>query len=380
MPELGRARKRRFVVVTVALTLMACEAMSYAGQRILVRRGIIYQPPGAETVHEIFRYTPDPRLGWPSPERLGRDERDRSGSRVIPSFPDPDGDSCASAYGDSFTWGSEVTADIAWANVLSKILNCRVSNFGVGGYGTDQAYLRFTSNERDHAKVVLIGYFAENLIRNVIQYQAFLYPARGFRLKPRFVLDNGALKLLPYPRLSEREYQAMTEDPARFLTDDYLTLGGPTGTLKAGFPFTLSMLRSLRNFRIQAQLRRESFWAPFYRKEHPSHALEITTLILQAFDRDVKKAGRTPVVVMFPWVIDLREYQQHKTWSYQPLIDNLRSSGIDVLNLGEGLAAHLGGRSVCGMYVACASHLTQEGNEATARLIADYLRGRRLTD
>jgi hypothetical protein len=367
-------------VVSLAVTLIALEGIAYVGQGILVRRGVIYRPRSEDAIREIYRYKPDPRLGWPSPERFGTGEMDRSGSRLNPSFPDPDLDSCVSAYGDSFTWGAKVTAEIAWANVLSKMLNCRVSNFGVEGYGTDQSYLRFKYNGRDKAKVVLIGYFAENLIRNVIQYQGFLYPrGRGFRLKPRFVLENGALKLVPYPQLSEREYQVMTVDPARFLKHDYLLPGGPAGTVKAGFPYTLSIMRSFGNFRIRAQLRGESFWAAFYRKGHPSQALEITTLILQAFDREVKLAGRTPVVVMFPWVLDLRDYQKNKTWAYQPLIDNLRSSGVDVLNLGEGLAEHLGSRSACAVYAACeGSHFNQEGNEVTARLIAEHLRSRNL--
>ena len=139
MPEPRFKTNRRFVVVLLAVTLIALEGVSYIGQGMLVRRGVIYEPPGEDAIREFYRYPPDPRLGWPSPERFGTDERDRSGSRLIPSFPDPDLDACASAYGDSFTWGLEATADTAWANVLSRMLNCRVSNFGVGGYGTDQS-------------------------------------------------------------------------------------------------------------------------------------------------------------------------------------------------------------------------------------------------
>ena len=370
---------RRFVVVLLAITFTALEGISYIGQRILVGKGIFYQPLSEYWIREAYRYKPDPRLGWPSPERIGTGEFDRSGSRVIPSFPDPEQESCVSTYGDSFTWGSDVTAEFAWSNVLSKMLDCRVSNFGVGGYGTDQAYLRFKYNDRDKAKIVLLGYTSENLVRNVIQFYDFLYPVLAFSLKPRFILENGALKLVAFPQLSVDEYRAMTLDPAKFLKYDYLLPGGPAGTVRAGFPFTLSLLKALGNYRIQAQLRGESFWTDFYRAEHPSQALKITTMIMQSFDRDAKTAGKTLIVIMFPWTNDLGEYQKHKNWIYQPLIDELRSKGIDVFNIGEGLVKHLGKRSPCDLNFGCvASHFNHEGNEVVARLIAEYLKDRNL--
>ena len=56
---------------------------------------------------------------WPSVIRcsaglhltaFGTGEYDASGSRIVPAFPDPAGDSCAALFGDSFTWGDEVHA------------------------------------------------------------------------------------------------------------------------------------------------------------------------------------------------------------------------------------------------------------------------------
>jgi len=64
-------------------------------------------------------------------------------------------------YGDSFTEGSGVDPEHAWSNVLSQLLHCRVANFGVSGYGTDQAYMRFLNNQRDPARVVVLGFLSE---------------------------------------------------------------------------------------------------------------------------------------------------------------------------------------------------------------------------
>jgi hypothetical protein len=183
------------------------------------------------------------------------------------------------------------------------------------------------------------------------------------------------LKLIPFPQLSDDEYSAMVRDPARFLRYDYLLPGGPAGTSIAGFPHTISLVRVLGNYRVRAQLAGEPFWSAFYQVEHPSQALEITTLIMESFSRDARQAGKTPIVVMLPWVQDLRIYQKNKTWVYQPLIDRLRERGIDVLNTGDGLADHLGPGSACDLYTACVgSHFNREGNEVTAKLIAEYLK------
>jgi hypothetical protein len=368
-----------FTAIAVAIVVTLLETVSYFGQGYLASRGIIYEPPQGSRLRDILKLRPDPRLGWPSPELFGKGDYDRSGSRVNPSFSDPDQEACVSAYGDSFTWGAEVPNDAAWSNVLSTLLHCRVANFGVGGYGTDQAYLRFTYNERDRAKVVILGYFSENLVRNVNQFRLFLYRDNGYGLKPRFILENGTLKLVPLPSLSAEEYVAMTRHPGSVLVHDYFLPGGPSGTTQSGFPFTISLLRTFANYRIRSQLSREPFWAAFYGRGHPSQALEVTSSIMQSFHRDARLSGRTPVIVFFPFTLDLRNYQKNKIWTYQPLLDDLHAHGIDALNIGEGLADHLGGKDPCSLFTECdRGHFNRETNAVTAKLIAQYLSSRHL--
>jgi hypothetical protein len=198
-------------------------------------------------------------------------------------------------------------------------------------------------------------------------------------LKPRFILENGLLKLVPFPSLSAEEYVAMTRHPERVLAHDYFMPGGPSGTTQSGFPFTVSLLKTYANYRIRSQLLREPFWAEFYRRGHPSQALEVTSSIMQSFHRDAQVAGRTPVIVFFPFTLDLRNYQKNKTWFYQPLLDDLHAHGIDALNIGEGLADHLGGKDPCSLFTECdRGHFNRETNALTAQLIARYLSSRHL--
>ena len=47
-----------------------------------------------------------------------------------------------STYGDSFTFCDQVCDDETWQYYLSDLTKSNVINFGVGGYGTDQAFIR----------------------------------------------------------------------------------------------------------------------------------------------------------------------------------------------------------------------------------------------
>ena len=49
-----------------------------------------------------------------------------------------------------------------------------VLNLGVGGYGTDQAFLKYKLTQKNlDADMVLIGYMTENCNRNVNTYRPF---------------------------------------------------------------------------------------------------------------------------------------------------------------------------------------------------------------
>lgn len=276
------------------------EGISYMGEVYLVKRGIAYKQKQGKG-YDDYLLRSNPLLGWPSPESYGKGKYDSLGSRIIPAFPDPNDEPCVSLYGDSYTWGSEVLPEYAWGNVLSKLLNCRVSNFAVGGYGTDQSFLRFRSNEQDQAKIVILCHSAENIVRNVTQFFNQIYGSDVFGLKPRFIIDEtGSLKLVPIPRFSRDQYGRMLNSPERFLEKDCLVPGGPLGTYKAGFPFSLSVLRAFNHFRVKARLAGEPFWASFYEYDHPSQGLQITALIIKSFYQEARRRGKIPIVALIP--------------------------------------------------------------------------------
>jgi hypothetical protein len=140
----------------------------------------------------------DPVLGWPTMSQLASSMHDESGARPNPSIPYP-AEPCVAAFGDSFIYSTEATDEQAWSNRLSELLDCRVANFGVGGYGTDQAYLRMQKLGFGPARVVFIGFFPSNIARNVNRARGWLRATGGLLPKPRFLATEEGVALARLP-------------------------------------------------------------------------------------------------------------------------------------------------------------------------------------
>ncbi len=103
-------------------------------------------------------------------------------------------------YGDSFTYCANARDDCTWQTFLAKRLNQNVLNFGVGGYGTDQAVLKHELQNQIHTKIVMLCILPENINRVVNIYRPFYTYNDPLKLtKPIFVKKGGKLILVPNP-------------------------------------------------------------------------------------------------------------------------------------------------------------------------------------
>jgi hypothetical protein len=105
--------------------------------------------------------------------------------------------------GDSFTFGLEVRYEETWGHQLERALGSEVQvlNFGVDGYGVDQADLRY---ERDalswRPDVVILGVINDDLRRTMGVYAFLSFPGGEIPFsKPRFVVRGDGLALLNVP-------------------------------------------------------------------------------------------------------------------------------------------------------------------------------------
>ena len=156
--------------ISFLVFVLTAEAGSFLAVKYLQQRGIFYSPHEDLSDYESYLGRRHPVLGWI--ELLTSEARVLpDGSRYSPAVPDGEKQpSCVSLYGDSFVWADEVDDAHAWGNLLVDRLGCRVANFGVRAYGTDQSYLRYlNSAPTDNSQVVVLGHFTENVLRNVTQ-------------------------------------------------------------------------------------------------------------------------------------------------------------------------------------------------------------------
>jgi hypothetical protein len=342
---------------------------------------LFYIPPNiSPNEYEHYLSVRDPNLGWPSP-LSNAENLDATGARISPAFSAP-GTECVSLYGDSFTFGSEVNNEQAWGNLLALELGCRVANFGVGGYGTDQSVLRFSENTKDNSSIVILGIFADNVLRNVNQYRYFLTGGEKLGLKPRFVLRDNILTVSPLPKLSYSEFRNAVSNPQNsiwqhefFLPDtDY----GPTIWR---FPYTLSLTRLLlsKKFRSLAvdAVRHVPSWIDFYKEGHPSRALETTMAIIEQFKKVADSRGKSALVILFPTPASFTTFKNTKLSVFDPLVNGLQKKGISVVDLTKDFAAHLQERNFCDIVTihdACVGHFNPEGNRMVAAIVAHYIR------
>jgi len=120
-------------------------------------------------------------------------------------------------FGDSFTFGDESPLDETWgarleADLVARGVPAEVLNFGVNGYGLDQAWLRWQDlGRRFRPDVVVLGLQSENALRALNVFRPLYFAHTETPLtKPRYVLRGDALDVVNRPALApERVVDAL---------------------------------------------------------------------------------------------------------------------------------------------------------------------------
>jgi len=370
-------KKIKFFLITLCLVLICLEAYSYFAVLYLNKKGLIYQKPQVR-MEEWKEYLNkrDAILGWRY--IYYRNDYDSSGSRIIPAFPNPDSqDPYVSLYGDSFIFGAEVSNGDACSNVLAKLLGRRVSNYGVCGYGTDQSYLSFYHHASDKSRIVILGYLIENITRNINRYRYLLNPAKEYKLgfKPRFIMGhNQQIELIPLPELNYAGLNKVTGSPEKYLRYEYFAPNRDTRKYKAGFPFTISLIRiQMKEIFAKSRQPGKNYYEDFYQPGHSSEALEVTTGIFSEFYFLAKKRGQLPIIIMIPGYSDFLYYAKNNSWIHNILVERLIKSNMAVIDAGPEMVKRLKGKSYKELFLNPGGHYNTRGNQLLAEIIYEGL-------
>ena len=369
-------------LIIFIIVLIVVETGSYILVELVVspRAGfLLYElPKFDEAEFDTYLKVRDPHLGWPSKTALSSKQYDSSGSRPVPAFPAP-GNECITLYGDSFVYGSEVLDQEAWGNILSQRVRCRVGNFGVPGYGTDQSFLRFKENVGDTAPISILGIFPHNILRNVNQYRYLLAPSEKsiFGFKPRFVLEEGRLRLIPLPAPGFLDLRLSSNDMPQMLPHEAFLPGNGVGPVpNKGFPYSLVALNLFLNERVKSWVLRKPSWENFAQPGHASGALEITATVVKDFVAECNKRKKQCFVLTLPTPSSYKKFKTTGVLSLESLAKKLTELGIPTLNFESYLSEQLGEGSICELLVnipGCTGHFNPKGNEMLAEFLSLHI-------
>ena len=277
-------------------------------------------------------------------------------------------------FGDSFTFCDEVKAEASYQAQLEGLDPAlEVLNFGVSGYGTDQAWLRYQRLGRGlGAEVVCLGLMLENIGRNVNRYRPLWATFTGVCVtKPRFVLAaDGALVLVPQPYSSREELHAAIADGsvlARVAEHEYWLSRPyvPTGELSA-------LVRLACGFLAYRERSPARLW-----RAPESEPFRVTLALLEGFHRQALADGvRLAPVLLFPSKEDLRDYALSSRPYWNALFDELARRGIPYVDLIAPLVERVRelGEDPWTKSLYMGGHLSRAGNAIVARELLAWIR------
>ena len=355
---MGLSRRRGlFIGIGLLLIFIAVEIQSYAFGKLSIANGNsfqFYQP-------KVFDLSPEQLANENTAGPLGwQSNAPRPQSSEF-------GPSCGSAFGDSMTHGDEVKDDEAWLHRLSERLGCNVQNFGVGGYGLDQAVLRYEMGTPP-GKFVILGLFIEMLRRDMAASWTFYRgPARNNMVsysvtKPMFVMANDRLELVPRPTkpLTRR---AIVEHHRRdfFLNSLWTQLSFPY-SYAAGH----AIYRRYVDENYLTNLSSNQFWQP----DHPSNAVALAEKILVRMRDQSRQRKQQLVVVMIPQVEESADPRP----AYAQFVQDLarRTPDICIVDTHAALAAQAAKVGTPALK-APLGHYSTAGSEVLAQAVREGL-------
>ena len=320
-------------------------------------------------------FTEDATLGWKPKAGAQNDlyayDRDALRSRTPEeASADPDRRALRVAiFGDSFAHGSEVSFDDSWGARVEHALNrpgrpVDVLNFGVPGYGMDQALLRWEHEGRAFAPaVVVFGLQVENAGRNLNLLRVLYDSADLPFAKPRFVEDDGRLELInvpvPPPEEVVRIVGRLDEWPLvhhehYYRPDRYRDR-----------PWRYSRLAGLIESSLAGSTRGQ------IEGELPGDQRRLALRIIDRFAESVEAAGARFVVVHLPRRVDLEAARSDGRLPNSSFLDAVQEQA-PVVRVDTALLER-GGQGDLGPLFSPGGHYSSDGYAVLAAAVAERL-------
>lgn len=314
----------------------------------------------------------DPDLGWTNrPGSCTRDHKYCANSAGLRSDHEytkaiPPGVLRVSLFGDSFIHGHDVDLSGSLAPQLETALrargvNAQALNFGVGGFGIDQAYLRYSrEGARFDTDVIVEGLQFENVARHLMVFRLIAYPQSKIPFsKPRFYFEGPSLLIANKPTIPpEKVPDALAHfdrSPLRkldhFYTDRYQ-------------PY---WWRRSRLLAVLADARHKDEGSDIMRPD--GEGMQLTLAILDRFKNDVGVTGKPFLLVYLPLKENLAAALGGGKDPWEAYVDLFRKD-FTIVDPSPRLLEIARAK---GVEAVAPGHYSAEGNGAVAEALAEAI-------
>ena len=221
------------------------------------------------------------------------------------------------AYGDSFTFGEDVKSNETWPHYLSELSGRHVKNFGVSGYGPDQALLRLKKHLEigEDPDVVVLGILSENIARLVNVWRPAYTKGETLNFKPIFWKIGNSMELIPTPLKvingNEDLFRAV-EDARPY---DYWLQYNLQRPPSPSWPYIWSAINT--SFYLAFRVKR---WDDLWRMER---ATEVFAYVVSEFVNLSEEYNFDPILLMIPMGKDLKLKSVDNLTTYKNTINEL---------------------------------------------------------
>jgi hypothetical protein len=323
-----------------------------------------------ENPRSISYLVPDDLLGWTvAPNRTSKDGLYMSSQEGIRSqevgvsLKESQPAYRIAIVGDSFTFGLGVPFENTWGAQLKRKLNEKVEilNFGVDGYGIDQAYLRYHRDAKPFkSKMVVFSFVEWDLLRALHVYPFIGLPEWSIPFaKPRFTMLNEKLELLNTPLMAPKHlFELQTVSSLPFIEYE----SGYAAEQWEGQWYQHSAL-------VRYLLSRFPRWPKASSLFSEATMVDINAEILGRFVREAEIADMIPLLVYLPSRTDFKEEERRQR---ALLFSALRNKGLPY----EDLTPCMRRGVYSEMFLKGDSHYSTEGNALAAECLKPIIQKR----
>lgn len=381
---LSRSKKLIFVSIVILVLFLILDTGLYVYLNKLQDKRNIFCQISIPTNEQLTRFYQEyfhANWGWD----ISENKRGTLGSRKSRNYESKKSYKIKT-FGDSFTYGDDVNDDETFQSLIEKTTNWECLNYGVFGYGTDQALLKYRDTSVKSEYTVL-GILDENIARCMTVWRKFLYP-RAWGIpgtKPRFDIKKNKFVFVANPVTSYENFMKLHNiefinglKKYDYWTRYYKSKSTPTALV---WPASATILPNIDFFLRNFQLLVKNFLWPTYQTaieqnrfyhlyESDSAGLKILQYIVDEFIKTAKLRGEKPIIVVFPLRYSVDILKKYEKKPYENLVKYLNYIQCDFIDFGDVFV-----KEKYEQYYQGYDHFSVQGNERVASELINYIRG-----